>query len=115
MGQQAGDREMGFKARVDQWPIVKGAGILIQWLGYDPRIEGPHRMIQRGDLFPVFVVNPLKHVSNARVLAFHHEGNVVLEFGIACRWQIKTVPWNRTLEKAAGVSASTWEFEQPLP
>jgi hypothetical protein len=51
LGQQSGDRTMEFKAIVDQWHIVKGAGILIQWLDY---AGGPHFTLQAGDLFPVF-------------------------------------------------------------
>jgi hypothetical protein len=103
---------MEFKATMVQWPPVKGAAIQIQWLNYDG--AGQHRMIQCGDLFPVFFVNPRKRAANAKVVAFHHQGNVVLEFGDASRWHIRIIPWYPALQIEAGASASLWEFEQPV-
>jgi hypothetical protein len=101
---------MEFIATVDQWPLVKGAAIIIQWVDYD---GGGHPTIQSGDFFPVFFGNPLKRVANAKVVIFHHQDRAVLEFEDKSSWHIRRIQWHPTLQFAAGASASLWNFERP--
>jgi hypothetical protein len=113
MGKQLGHIEMGYRASVSAWPPAKGDVIQIHWLDY--RWDGPHRMIQCGDIFPVFCGEPARQVANARVAAFHHEGNVDLEFGVASCWRIGEIESHPAFQIAPRAPVTLWKFEQPLP